>query len=267
VLDAKGTFGPVRVSELWRYPVKSAQGESVSWSLVTDLGLEWDRHLAVVDTVTGRALTGRREPGLLMVSARVAGDRVCLSTDAGHEVQSDHDLSRWLGRAVRLSRPPGDRQPEYDFPIDPDDETGAWGVWNGPADVWHDSTRTRVSIMSTSSLRHWPVRRFRPNVVFDGAGEDDLVGRRIGIGPVVLDVTKRIDRCVMVTRPQPGGIVQDASVLKTVLRENDGFLGVGAVVVVPGRLQLGDELTDLGLRPYRGVDGSDETAPAARLDG
>jgi hypothetical protein len=113
--------------------------------------------------------------------------------------------------------------------------------------VWHDSTRTRVSIMSTASLGDWPVRRFRPNIVVDGAGEDDLVGRRIGIGLIVADVTKRIDRCVMVTRPQPGGLERDLTVLRTVLRETDGYLGVGALVVTPGELRVGDGLTDRGL--------------------
>ena len=236
----------MQVSQIWRYPLKSAQGESVARTLVGDLGLAWDRQLAVVDAATGRALTARREPKLLMLSARVAGDRVRLETPAGQQVESDDDLSSWLGCAVRLVRPPTDRRPEYEFPIDPEDETGAWGVWRGPADVWHDSTRTRVSILSTASLGKWPVRRFRPNVLVDGAGEDELVGRRIGIGSAVFDVVKRIDRCVMVTRPQPGGIERDPGVLKTVLRERDGFLGVGALVVTAGQLGVGDEVTDLG---------------------
>jgi uncharacterized protein YcbX len=236
----------VEVSQIWRYPLKSAQGESVRSSVVTGFGLEWDRQLAVIDDATGRALTARREPKLLMLSASVAGDRVRLGTAVGRPVESDEDLSAWLGRAVRLARPPTDSQPEYEFPVDPDDETGAWDVWRGPAGVWHDSTRTQVSILSTTSLRHWPVRRFRPNVLVHGAGEDQLVGRRIGIGSVVLDVLKRIDRCVVVTRAQTGGIERDAGVLKTVLRESDGFLGVGAVVVDPGELHLGDEVTDFG---------------------
>ncbi|MDQ4089797.1 MAG: sulfurase, partial [Actinomycetota bacterium] len=79
--------------------------------------------------------------------------------------------------------------------MDFEDESGTWDVWTGPAGVWHDSTRTRVSILSRASLRDWPVRRFRPNVVVDGPGEDELVGRRVGLGSVVLDVVKRIDRC------------------------------------------------------------------------
>lgn len=236
----------VRVREIWRYPVKSAQGERVRRSAVTAMGVAWDRQLAVVDAATGRPLTARREPKLLMLSATVTSDAVRLETPEKQPLESDEALSEWLGRGVRLAHPPIDRQPEYEFPIDPEDESGPWGVWSGPAGVWHDSTRTRVSILSTASLRAWPVRRFRPNVLVDGAGEDTLVGRRVAIGPVVLDVAKRIDRCVVVTRPQPGGIGRDLDVLRTVLRESDGFLGVGALVVTPGHIQVGDEVTDLG---------------------
>ena len=236
------------VTEVWRYPVKSAQGEPVGRSVATCLGLEWDRQFAVVDMVTGRALTGRREPKLLMLSAAVHDGRVRIHSPEGQALTSVDDLSTWLGRRVRLARPPVDRQPEYDFPLNAEDESGQWDTWRGPAGVWHDSTRTRVSILSTSSLRDWPVRRFRPNVLIDGSDENQLVGRRIAIGSVVLDVMKKIDRCVMVTRAQAGGIDRDLSVLRTVTRECEGFLGVGALVASPGEMQLGDELRDLG--PY-----------------
>lgn len=236
----------VRIAEIWRYPVKSAQGESLHRSSVTTLGLEWDRRLAVVDVTSGRPLTARREPALLMLSAVVEGLGVRITTPEGATLGSDDDVSRWLGRPVRLAGPPVHRPPEYEFPLDADNEAGAWGTWTGPADVWHDSRRTRVSILSTASLRHWPGRRFRPNVVVDGAGEDGLVGRRIGLGSVVLDVVKRIDRCVMVARPQPGGIERDPGVLKMVLRESEGFVGVGAVVVQRGSFEVGDSLLELG---------------------
>jgi uncharacterized protein len=234
----------VRVAQIWRYPLKSAQGEPVGRSAVTELGLEGDRQLALVDVATGRALTGRREPKLLFLSAATAaGARARITTPEGHALATDEALSEWLGRAVRLAVPPTDHRPQYDYPLDDEDESGEWGVWSGTAGVWHDSTRTRVSIMSAASLGSWPARRFRPNIVVDGGGEDDLVGRRIAIGSVVLDVIKRIDRCVMVTRPQPGGIERDLTVLKTVVRERDGFLGVGAMVATPGEVRLGDEVT------------------------
>lgn len=234
----------MRVIQLWRYPLKSAQGERIDGSAVTALGLAWDRSLAVVDLATGLALTGRREPKLLMLSTTVVGGAVCITTPEQEPLRTDEELSAWFGRPVRLAPPPSER-PQYEYPLDNEDESGPWSTWSGSAGVWHDSVRTRVSIMSTASLRHWPARRFRSNVVVEGAGEDDLVGRRIAIGSVVLDVTKRIDRCVIVTRPQPGGIERDLTVLRTVAREHDGFLGVGAVVVAPGELHAGDDVTVL----------------------
>ena len=218
----------------------------MSQSVVTPLGLEWDRQRAIVDLTTGRVLTARREPALLSLSAVVDESTVRITTPEGRPLRSDDDLSAWFGRAVSLAHPSMEHEPEYECPVDFEDESVAWDVWRGPAGVWHDSTRTRVSILSRDSLRDWPVRRFRPNVVVDERGEDELVGRRVRLGTVVLDVVKRIDRCVMVARPQPGGIEKDLSVLKTVMRDSEGFLGVGAVVVEPGEFGVSDEVEDLG---------------------
>lgn len=71
--------------------------------------------------------------------------------------------------------------------------------WEGPAGVWHDSTRTRLSILAEEALDGCDVRRFRPNVVLRGGDERDLVGAQVRIGTVVADVVKEIDRCVVVT--------------------------------------------------------------------
>lgn len=49
-------------------------------------------------------------------------------------------------------------------------------------------------------------------------------------------------RVVGIWRYQPGGIERDLDVLRTVQREHDGFLGVGALVVTPGTLGNGDTL-------------------------
>ena len=51
----------------------------------------------------------------------------------------------------------------------------------------------------------------------------------------------------MTTRPQPGGIARDTSVLKTIHRERDGLLAVGAGVLTAGTVAVGDEL-----RPVEG---------------
>ncbi len=95
--------------------------------------------------------------------------------------------------------------------------------------------------MSESSLRYWDRRRFRTNVIVDGSGEDDFVGGRIAIGDVRLDVRKQIDRCVMVTRPQPD-LDRDLDVLKTINSERATFLAVGCLVDAPGNIAVGSEV-------------------------
>jgi len=57
-----------------------------------------------------------------------------------------------------------------------------------------------------------------------------------------VSVTDRVPRCVMVTRAQPGGIDVDRDVLRWVHREHGGLLAVGASVVQPGRVRVGDEV-------------------------
>ena len=47
----------------------------------------------------------------------------------------------------------------------------------------------------------------------------------------------------MVTRPQPGGIGRDNGVLRTIHRQRDGYLAIGALVTRPGTVSVGDELT------------------------
>jgi uncharacterized protein len=102
--------------------------------------------------------------------------------------------------------------------------------------------------VSAGTLGGWNRRRFRSNVLLDGAGEDALVGTRVRLGGAVLAVGTRIPRCVMVTRPQPGGIGRDTGVLKAVHRERGGDLAVGATVVGPGVVSVGDDLVPGGDR-------------------
>ena len=62
------------VVELWRYPVKSLQGERVEPATVQADGLAGDRRWGIRDEATGRVLTGRREPRLLDAAATVDDD-------------------------------------------------------------------------------------------------------------------------------------------------------------------------------------------------
>jgi uncharacterized protein YcbX len=236
--------GSVRVVELWRYPVKSLGGERLGAAEVTGSGLDGDREFAIFDDETGFGLTARRVPELLYASARhVDGGGVEIVLPDGSISAGDGALSEWLGRRVTLRRADDKSPRRYENPLDFEDEAASeWLPFDGSGGAFHDSARTAVSLVSIGTLGVWDRRRFRSNVVLEGAGEDALVGSQVRIGGAVLGVGKRISRCVMTTRPQPGGIDRDLDVLRTINRDHDGYLAVGALVVEPGTITTGDEL-------------------------
>ena len=232
---------------MWRYPVKSMQGEELESADVDELGIAGDRQWALVDTTTGLALTARRVPELLYARPRMVGaDKVEIELPDGTVTVDDEALSDWLHRRVRLTHAAAGRTGRYEIAADFEDEEGSeWFQWDGPEGTFHDSGKTRVSVLATGSIGDWDRRRFRGNVIVDADGvgaENELVGQRITIGTVTLDVVKPIDRCVMTTRPQPGGIERDLDVLRTINAERHTHLGVGSLVVTPGHLRVGDEV-------------------------
>jgi uncharacterized protein YcbX len=235
----------MRVLELWRYPVKSLQGEQLDSATVTEAGLEGDRRFAIFDVATGFGLTARRAPDLLFASARLRADGgVDITLPDGSTATDDDALSEWLGRRVELRSSDGGAPPRYENPdVDFEREIERdWAPFEGAPGPFHDSSRTRVSLVSTGTIGAWDRRRFRSNVLLDGSGEDDLVGSRCALGGAVIDIGKRISRCVMTTRPQPGGIERDLTVLRTIAQERDAFLAVAALVRRPGRVSVGDQL-------------------------
>jgi uncharacterized protein len=248
----------VRVLELWRFPVKSMQGEQLQQAEIGPEGITGDRCWALFDLDTGFGLTARRVPDLLFAAGRLRDDGgVEVVLPDGTVTTDDGVLSDWLGRRVAL-RGVGDvpDRPRYESPDDdlaeaePEtraegraaEQAGRWHDWQGGSGAFHDNSGGRVSLVTTATLGTWDRRRFRSNVVLDGAGEDGLVGTRVRLGEAVLDLGEPIPRCVMVTRPQPGGIARDTSVLKSIHRERGGDLAVGALVHTPGRVRTGDEL-------------------------
>jgi uncharacterized protein YcbX len=117
------------VKALWRFPVKSMRGEKVEAADLTESGLAGDRAYALIDTETGKVMSGK-SPRLgrnllgcraAFVEAPHAGDEqppVRITLPDGTSVRSDAPdaratLSDFLGRPVKLER----AAPE-DFTID-----------------------------------------------------------------------------------------------------------------------------------------------------
>ena len=241
----------VRVTELWRFPVKSLQGERLESARIGSDGLEGDRRFAIYDVATGFGLTARRVPELLFASARLLDDNgVEITLPDGSPAHDDDALSHWLGRRVELRSASAEAARHYENVIDFERESASeWAPFEGAPGPFHDSAGARVSLVSTATIGPWDRRRFRSNVLFEGAGEDALVGSSIALGSAMLDVGMRIQRCVITTRRQPGGIERDLGVMRTIVRERNARLAVGALVSQPGLVRVGDALearTDRG---------------------
>ncbi len=234
----------MQVTQLWRYPVKSLLGERLTEAEVAELGIAGDRQWGLVDTTTGLVLTARRAPELLFAEPVSSGDGMQIRLPDGTVTGDDEVLSDWLGRPVQLRRPAPDERGHYEIAVNDDRPDGDWIEWQGPKGVFHDSKRTRLSIVAEEALGDWDVRRFRPNVVVRGGDERDLVDCDVVIGSVHVRVAKEIDRCVIVTRPQPG-LDRDKTVLQRVHVDRGGNLGVGALVRQPGTIRVGDAVTVL----------------------
>jgi uncharacterized protein YcbX len=234
----------MRVLELWRYPVKSLQGERLAVADVGPRGIAGDRDWALFDRETGLGLTARRVPDLLFATGRIRPDgRAEVVLPDGTVTADDAVLSAWLGRPVALGSGAGlGAPPRYECSDDENELTADWREFEGAADAFHDNPDFRVSLVSTGTLGTWDRRRFRANVLLDGEGEERFTGLRACLGSAELAVVAGIQRCVMVTRPQPGGIGRDTAVLKTVHRERAGELAVGARVLSSGTVRPGDAL-------------------------
>ena len=237
-------FGGMQVAELWRYPVKSLLGERLDAVAVTADGLEGDRQFAIYDVESGLGLTGRRVPELLFASARMLADGSAeITLPDGSVAADDNALSNWLGRSVALRSAATGAARRYENVVDFEHESASeWEAFDGAAGAFHDSPGARVSLVSTATTGSWDPRRFRSNVLLDGEGEDSLVGSSVTLGEVMLDVGMRIKRCVMTTRAQAGGIERDLDVLRTIARERDARLAVGALVTAQGTIRVGDAL-------------------------
>ena len=255
--------GP-EVATLWRYPVKSMQGEELNASYVTTSGLVGDRQFAVVDSGTGKvagAKNPRKWPGFFHFRAAytappVAGSglppvRVTMP-DGTSATTDDADLPKLLSAALGAEVTlcgflPLATAEGYDIASD---EVGTWelpaGTFFDEATVHLVTTATLDKLRSLYPAGRFEPRRFRPNLIIAtppdvvGFAENDWVGRELAIGPQVrLRVSMTTGRCVMTTLPQ-GDLPHDRGILKTAVEHNDAAVGVYAEVLSGGPVRRGD---------------------------
>lgn len=260
------------VATLWRYPVKSMQGEELNAADITGTGLLGDRQFAVIDPATGKvagAKNPRKWPGFFYFRAAYtspprAGSalpavRVTMpdgSTATTDEAGLAKLLSEALGREVILSEAsPGLPTAAAEEYVIEDDEVATFdlppGTFFDAAAVHIVTTATLDRLRSLYPAGRFEPRRFRPNIIVatgpdtTGFAENDWVGHEISVGEQArLRVIMPTTRCVMTTLPQ-GDLPKDSGILRTAGQHNNAQIGVYAEVMSGGPVRRGDMITVL----------------------
>lgn len=104
-----------------------------------------------------------------------------------------------------------------------------------------DASLRRLAALAPAS--RVDVRRFRPNLLIetpeDGFPERAWCGKRLRVGGAVLAVTIACPRCVMITHGFDD-LPRDPGLMRRVVRQADGLVGVYASVAEPGPVRIGD---------------------------
>lgn len=211
-----GEGGPMRIGELWRYPVKSMAGEPLEAAEATSEGIVGDRIVHVEDG-RGRVVTSRTRPRLL-------GLRATLGPDGQPRVDGQPWTAPAVAAAVRAATGDGARLVPFEGPERFDVLPLLVATDGAVARFGHDR------------------RRLRPNIVItgvEGLAEREWAGRRLRCGEVLIDVVKLRARCVMTTF-DPDTLEQDVSVLRRIVAEFGGTLALDCAVARGGRVAIGD---------------------------
>lgn len=263
----------MKVVSLMRYPVKSMMGEELNACDITYHGVHGDRMYGVIDAQTGKlanAKNPKKWPTMFQhraqyvrpVSLEASLPPVQITLPAGEVVRSDDRhvtevLSNSFQREVTLQSPSTEAvQFEGYVPneLKELDDHGTVFTRTSPEKTFFDianihliSTNTVESLQKLAMDSRIEPRRFRPNIIVQ-CSSDDLfpeekwVGKTIAIGDEVrLKVLQPTKRCVMTTLAQ-GDLPNDINVLKTIVRENSGNVGIYAEVVQPGSVKVHDEV-------------------------
>ncbi len=266
----------MRLSALYRYPVKSARGEALQTSPAGRLGLDGDRRWMLVAAENNRFLTQRAFPQMSQLSALYAADGGLLFNapgmatlhvavphadealrgvtiwrdtlqvpDAGDEAAQW--LSTFMGREVRLVYVPEKRTRYLPSGYGENSDRVAFAdgfplLLIGQASL--DDLTARVG-------RPMEMMRFRPNLVIEGSeafAEDGW--KRIRIGEQTFRVVKPCGRCILTTiDPATGERSPDREPFATLMnyrqKEGEAMFGQNVVADGDGVIEVGMTVTVL----------------------
>ena len=127
----------MKISGLWRYPVKSMIGERRDRLELTQGGVEGDRRFGVLDLRSGTIVSAKNDGRLLLARAMLAGVTLTIRLPTGETLLGtgpavDLALSDWLGRPVRLVEVSPTGRGTFEMPSDFEDDESVRVRWEGP---------------------------------------------------------------------------------------------------------------------------------------
>jgi MOSC domain-containing protein len=207
------------LSQIWRYPVKSMKGEPLQDAQIGLDGIEGDR-IVQVRTAGGKIVSARTRPELLRHQATLGPNgEPLVDGRAWTDPEVDRDVKAAAGPGTSLVLNEG---PER-FDIRP----------------LLVATDGAIAALGEDG------RRLRPNLVIGGVPgleERTWEGRRLKIGPVVVETVDLRSRCIMTTF-HPDTLEQDTKVLQRIYKKFGGVMALNTSVIAPGRVSVGDPVT------------------------
>ena len=253
-----------RVAWIHVAPVKGLAVEERDVVLLERSGVRENRRFHLIDD-EGRLINGKRLGRLALVRAVwdqgtndlelrfPEGEHVRAPVELGEPVTTvfygrpvegrlvegpfAEALSSWAGEELRLVQPP---------------EPGAALDRGSDGAVTLLSRAALGELAQAAGVPEVDARRFRMLFGIDGVAaheEDEWIGRRVRIGDAVVEVQRRIGRCV-VTKHDPESGERNLDTLDAIQAyrgevptEEPLPFGVCGTVVAPGRIRLGDAVT------------------------
>lgn len=266
------------VGALFRYPVKSMLGETLSELTIGPGGVTGDRAWALREKVNGRIVSAKKWRQAFEFRAAYVSESSAptITFPDGRKIAADAPealalLSAAFGRTVEVAHADADQalrasfDPEMvfgDVPLEqmmaaiqkyPPTDAGP-DYWGLPKGTFFDAAP--LHILATGTLAHlghlnresrFDVRRFRPNILVDTGSnadhfiEDDWLAGKLRIGGAAIAVTVPVVRCVMTTHDQ-GDLPRDLAVLRTAAAHHGALVGAYAAVQRQGRVRVGDSV-------------------------
>jgi len=208
----------MKITEIWRYPVKTMAGEKLQRVNIGPLGIEGDR-VVYVEDAHGRVITSRSHPRFLGHKGSLGLDgEPLVDGQPWNSPEVAAEVVEIVGSGAKLVRYDGiERFDVLPLLVATDGAIAAFG---------HDH------------------RRLRPNLVVggvEGLAERDWPGCCLRIGKVLIGVQDLRLRCIM-TSYDPDTLAQDKGVTRSIYRRFDGKLALNCFVIEGGEIKVGDEV-------------------------